>query len=69
MATEDAAGLRRTLRGLPSEQARAVVLAAVYGMTARQVSEFEHIPLGTAKTRIRTAMEKLRVSYAGVVHD
>jgi RNA polymerase sigma factor (sigma-70 family) len=69
MATEDAAGLRRTLRGLPSEQARAVVLAAVYGMTARQVSEFEAIPLGTAKTRIRTAMEKLRVSYAGVVHD
>jgi RNA polymerase sigma-70 factor (ECF subfamily) len=38
-----------------------VVLAGIYGMTAKQIAELESIPLGTAKTRIRTAMEKLRI--------
>jgi DNA-directed RNA polymerase specialized sigma24 family protein len=31
-------------------------------MTAQQIAEAEHIPLGTAKTRIRTAMHKLRAT-------
>lgn len=61
MASEDSAELRAELAQLPREQARAVVLAGIYGMTAKQISELESIPLGTAKTRIRTAMEKLRV--------
>ena len=42
---------------LPEEQRRAVVLAAVYGRTALEISESEGIPLGTAKTRIRTALD------------
>ena len=45
---------------LPEEQRRAVVLAAVYGRTALEISESEGIPLGTAKTRIRTALIRLR---------
>ncbi len=45
---------------LPPEQRRAVVLAAVYGRTALEISEAEGIPLGTAKTRIRTALLRLR---------
>jgi len=61
MANEDSAELRAELALLPREQARAVVLAGIYGMTAKQIAELEGIPLGTAKTRIRTAMEKLRV--------
>jgi RNA polymerase sigma factor (sigma-70 family) len=61
MASEDARELRAELALLPKEQARAVVLAGIYGMTAKQIAELESIPLGTAKTRIRTAMEKLRV--------
>lgn len=61
MASEDARELRAELAQLPTEQARAVVLAGIYGMTAKQIAELESIPLGTAKTRIRTAMEKLRV--------
>ena len=47
---------------LPAEQRRAVVLAAVYGRTALEVSEAEGIPLGTAKTRIRTALIRLRAA-------
>jgi RNA polymerase sigma-70 factor (ECF subfamily) len=47
---------------LPDEQRRAVVLAAVYGRTALEVSEAEGIPLGTAKTRIRTALIRLRAA-------
>ena len=52
--------LREAIRNLPSEQARAIVMAGVYGMTAREVAEAEEIALGTAKTRIRSAMIKLR---------
>jgi RNA polymerase sigma factor (sigma-70 family) len=54
--------LRRALRELPAEQARAVVLAGIAGLTASQVAESEGIPLGTAKTRIRTAMIRLRAA-------
>ncbi|GGO81370.1 RNA polymerase sigma factor [Wenjunlia tyrosinilytica] len=54
--------LRSALGTLPREQARALVMAGIYGMTARQVAELEQIPLGTAKTRIRAAMGKLRTT-------
>ena len=54
--------VRGGLDALPPEQRRAVVLAAVYGRTALEISESEGIPLGTAKTRIRTALIRLRAS-------
>jgi RNA polymerase sigma factor (sigma-70 family) len=63
VASESAAGLRRALAGLPEEQAKAVAMAGIYGMTAREISESEGIPLGTAKTRIRYGMQKLRAVY------
>ena len=49
------------LRRLP-EQARAVTMAGIYGMTARQVAEAEGVPVGTAKTRIRYGLQKLRAA-------
>ncbi len=66
LADEASAQVRAALARLPREQARALLLAGIYGMTARQVADAERIPLGTAKTRIRTAMAKLRTTVASV---
>jgi RNA polymerase sigma factor (sigma-70 family) len=60
--TDAASCLREVLRGLPSEQCRAVVRAFLYGQTAPEISAFEGIPLGTAKTRIRLGKIKLRAA-------
>lgn len=63
VAHDSAAELRRTLGQLPGPQARAVAMAGIYGMTAKQIAEAEDVPLGTAKTRIRDGMQKLRAAY------
>jgi RNA polymerase sigma factor (sigma-70 family) len=63
VANDRAAGLRRELGRLPAPQARAVAMAGIYGMTARQIADAESVPLGTAKTRIRDGMQKLRAAY------
>jgi RNA polymerase sigma factor (sigma-70 family) len=60
---DDTARLRAALLRLPESQRRAVMIAAFYGRTAREVGELEGVPLGTAKTRIRTAMLKLRAAF------
>jgi RNA polymerase sigma-70 factor (ECF subfamily) len=54
--------LRTALQELPVEQRRATVLAALYGRTANEISSSESIPLGTAKTRIRAGLSKLRAA-------
>jgi RNA polymerase sigma factor (sigma-70 family) len=64
-AHADADRVRQALAGLPEDQRRALVLAGLCGRTAKEVSEAERIPLGTAKTRIRTGMQKLRVALTG----
>ncbi len=56
----DAAEVRLALDRLPEDQRRAVLLAAVAGRSAAEVGEIEGIPLGTAKTRIRTALIRMR---------
>jgi len=61
-AADTTAAIRRALDALPTEQRRAVVLAALYGYTGAEVADAEQIPLGTAKTRIRTALAKMRAS-------
>jgi RNA polymerase sigma factor (sigma-70 family) len=62
LVESDIGRLREALQILPPEQRRAVVLAGVVGLTAREVAERESIPLGTAKTRIRTALQRLRTA-------
>ena len=57
--------MREALMRLPGEQRRALVLAVFYGYTAREVSELDKTPVGTVKSRIRTALMRLR-SQLGV---
>jgi len=64
----DSQPLREALRRLPQGQRRALVLAVFYGFTAKEISELDGLPLGTVKTRIRSAMMKLR-SELGVPDD
>jgi RNA polymerase sigma-70 factor (ECF subfamily) len=64
VARVDVGPLRDALLGLPEEQRRAVVFAGVWGLTAQEIADREGIPLGTAKTRIRTALRRLRTALA-----
>jgi RNA polymerase sigma-70 factor (ECF subfamily) len=64
VVSDDVGRLHDALGILPAEQRRAVVLAGIVGLSAREVAEREEIPLGTAKTRIRTALGRLRVALA-----
>jgi RNA polymerase sigma-70 factor (ECF subfamily) len=53
---EHTTAVRSALWQLPIEQRRALMLAALYGYTARQISEVEAVPLATAKARIRSGL-------------
>ena len=57
------------LGSIPAEQRRAVLLASLYGRTAQEICEIEKIPLGTAKTRIRAGLAKLRALLAKDVEE
>jgi RNA polymerase sigma factor (sigma-70 family) len=59
---EDATQLHAAIADLPVDQRRAIVLAGLLGLSGREVAEHEGIPLGTAKTRIRAAMLRLRAA-------
>jgi RNA polymerase sigma factor (sigma-70 family) len=52
--------LARALDQLPADQRRAVELAYYDGLTYRQVASALGIPEGTAKSRLRLAMNRLR---------
>lgn len=51
---------RRAMAGLSGEQRAALELAYFGGKTSAEVAELEGIPVGTAKTRIRSALLRLR---------
>jgi RNA polymerase sigma-70 factor (ECF subfamily) len=57
----------QALGELPEPQRRAVVLAALGGRSATEVAAEEGIPLGTAKTRIRLGLRRLRAELDGEV--
>jgi RNA polymerase sigma-70 factor (ECF subfamily) len=56
----DRSAVRTALRALPAAQREALVLAYWGGMTAEQIADRERIPLGTAKSRIRLGLARLR---------
>ena len=54
----------RAMSSLPPEQRAALELAYLGGKTSAEISDLEGIPVGTAKTRIRAALLRLRESMA-----
>jgi RNA polymerase sigma-70 factor, ECF subfamily len=56
--------LRRAVRGLPDGQREAVVLTYWAGLTAEEVARHADVPLGTAKSRVRLGVRRLRATYA-----
>ena len=54
------AEIRSALTSLSPVPVRSVVLAGAFDMTAAEVAAYEDIPLGTAKSRIRAAKQRLR---------
>ena len=67
------ADVRRTVRAalgaLPDNQREAVVLAHWGGLTADEISRRSNVPLGTAKSRIRLGLTKLRDEFGDELSD
>lgn len=64
---ETRGAIREALRRLPDAQREALVLAYWGGLTADQIALRSQVPLGTAKSRIRLGMAKLREECSGLV--
>jgi RNA polymerase sigma-70 factor (ECF subfamily) len=63
---ERRAAVRDALNALPSAQRQAVGLAFFDDLTHEQVASTLNLPLGTAKTRIRTGLQRLRAHLAPI---
>jgi RNA polymerase sigma-70 factor (ECF subfamily) len=57
---EERALLERAMRTLPDEQRQAVELTYFKGLTIVEMAERQQIPLGTAKSRLRLALDRMR---------
>jgi RNA polymerase sigma-70 factor (ECF subfamily) len=59
--------VRAALERLPIAQREALVLAYWGGMTAEEIARRAQVPLGTAKSRIRLGLARLRDEYGVTV--
>ena len=68
---ETAAAIKRALAQIPAPQRRAIEMAFFQGKTHMEISAELGEPLGTAKTRIRLGMRKLRglLEADGILKD
>ena len=64
---DDRAAIRAALRTLPTAQREALVLAYWGGLTADEIATRAGVPLGTAKSRIRLGLAKLRAEVEGAL--
>jgi RNA polymerase sigma-70 factor (ECF subfamily) len=64
---DDRAAVRAALRRLTRSQREAVVLAYFGGLTADEIARRSNVPLGTAKSRIRLGLTKLRAEVESVL--
>jgi RNA polymerase sigma-70 factor (ECF subfamily) len=58
--------VRSALADLPPKQREAIALAFLQDMTHEQVARALNVPLGTAKTRIRSGLQLLRLRLAPI---
>lgn len=59
-ALREQAAVTMALRALPREQVEVIRRAYFQGQTLTEVAEGQKVPLGTVKTRVRLALERLR---------
>jgi RNA polymerase sigma-70 factor (ECF subfamily) len=57
--------VRAALRAVPVDQRRALLRSALYGQSATEIAAAEAIPVGTAKSRIRLGLAKVRETLGG----
>ena len=62
---EELEAVSGALRSLPPEQLATLMAATYYGLSAREISEAWHVPIGTIKTRLRLAVHKMRDELTG----
>ena len=61
--------LIEALRTLPDAQRDALVLAYWGGLTANEIADREQVPLGTAKSRLRLDLARLRQECPALAHE
>jgi RNA polymerase sigma-70 factor, ECF subfamily len=65
-ARQQQAAVRRALDTLPADQRELIEQAYFLGLTQSELAARHGLPLGTVKTRVRTAMSSLREQLAAV---
>jgi RNA polymerase sigma-70 factor (ECF subfamily) len=65
-ASQQQRRVRQALSALPPEQRKALEMAYFSGLTHTEIASALGVPLGTIKTRIRIAMDKLRIALSPV---
>ncbi|MDC0736892.1 RNA polymerase sigma factor [Cognatishimia sp. SS12] len=66
---DDQAAVRRAIADLPAAQGAAVALFYLEDMSLAEVAVAMDVPLGTVKSRLSHARERLRESLKGAYHD
>ena len=61
--------IKRALTTLPEAQREVIILAYYQGLSQSEIAQKLEQPLGTVKTRVRLAMQKLRVELEQDVFD